>query len=119
MQEQNGDGRLTNMPGVYVHKESGTELTALSDIQADGLVRMGYEYKGEAQSKADKEATKQAEEITEAPEFAQPEGTGPVGATEKVQDESTEQDTKVAANDDQTDLDKAKKQVPNVTGKRG
>ncbi|MBO1267087.1 hypothetical protein [Arthrobacter cavernae] len=37
----------TSKTGLYVHKESGAELVAVSDIQGDAFVHLGYEYKGE------------------------------------------------------------------------
>lgn len=88
--ENNGNGGAGNQAGVYVHKESGAELTALNEQQADGFVRMGYEYKGPAKSREDKEALKEAEQADKPEEHPQPEGSGPVGATENVQAEDAD-----------------------------
>lgn len=49
--EVNGEGRPSLPAGVYRHKESGQELVAVPTLkwgnpQADGYVRMGYEYVG-------------------------------------------------------------------------
>jgi hypothetical protein len=80
--EVNGDRTELNALGVYVHNESGNEIIASSDIQADAFVRLGFVYKGEynpnaveevaekplsKQTRAELEATAQAEgfEITD------------------------------------------------------
>lgn len=53
--ESNGNNTPTNKIGLYVHKESGAEVEASSDIQADAFVRLGFEYKGEAKAEPKKE----------------------------------------------------------------
>lgn len=43
-QETQGDKKPANKPGLYRQDESGAELTALSSVQADAFVRLGYHY---------------------------------------------------------------------------
>jgi hypothetical protein len=58
--ESNGNNKSTNKIGLYVHKESGAEVIASSDIQGDAFVRLGFEHKGEVPAKKaeDKKETK-------------------------------------------------------------
>lgn len=51
--EVNAD-RPANPAGVYVHKESGAELEAITPIQGDAFVRLGYELKGDEPKKESK-----------------------------------------------------------------
>lgn len=55
--EVDGDRREPSKPGLYVHKESGAELEAVTPIQGDAFRNLGYEYQGEAKpAKETKEA---------------------------------------------------------------
>lgn len=53
--EKSGDGRPENQPGIYRHKAAGVELItqpgADGVIQADALVRVGYERVGDVPSR--------------------------------------------------------------------
>jgi hypothetical protein len=40
--ETYGDGRQTNMSGVYFHEKAGKWMEARSTPQADAFVRVGY-----------------------------------------------------------------------------
>lgn len=40
--EDQGDNRPVNERGVYIHKDSGNVLEALSQSAADAFVRMGF-----------------------------------------------------------------------------
>ena len=53
MQESN-KSQPVNVPGTYKDPESGAELTALNDVQADALVHMGWKLQTEAEKRADK-----------------------------------------------------------------
>jgi hypothetical protein len=44
-QEVRGDKKPANLPGTYVHPETGAELTANSIPVADGIVRAGFKPK--------------------------------------------------------------------------
>lgn len=55
-EEVMGDGRPVNLPGLYRHEESGTEIITTSDpndgrIQADALVQVGYKRVGDIPTK--------------------------------------------------------------------
>lgn len=54
--ETNGTNGELNKAGVYVHKESGAEVIASSDIQADAFVRLGFELQGEYDPTAEAKA---------------------------------------------------------------
>jgi hypothetical protein len=50
--EKMGDKRPVNLPGLYRHEESGTEIVTTTDyesgkIQADALVQVGYKRVGD------------------------------------------------------------------------
>lgn len=50
--ETNSNG-VKNPVGVYRHDESGAELIAVTPIQGDAFVRLGYKYVGPAPKKSD------------------------------------------------------------------
>lgn len=77
MSEVNGEAQASNMAGVYMHKESGAELTALNEQQADGMVHMGYVRVGDVPTREElHEAanTDATDSLKEAQEGKRPEG---------------------------------------------
>lgn len=68
--ERNGDGRPINLPGIYTHKEAEAQvITAEGDegvVQADALVRLGYERTGDVPSRIELLKMQKAQERKDA-----------------------------------------------------
>lgn len=70
-QEVGSDGRPLNLPGIYVHTESGQRfITADGDsgvVQADAIVRQGgFERVGDVPTRIELQAMNKAQEVKDA-----------------------------------------------------
>ncbi len=80
--EANGDGRAVNLPGVYLHKESGTKyITPDGDegvVQADALMspvwKDGWERVADVPTRLEVLEMRKAQEVKDATEAAIEEG---------------------------------------------
>ena len=72
MAQEFTDGKEGNKPGIYVQKESGAQvITSDGDegvIQADALVRVGYEWTNPVPSRLEILEAQKAQQIKEAKE---------------------------------------------------
>lgn len=63
MSKEETPGRQKNLPGVYLHRESGRSLIALSVPAADAFALQGFEYQGPVPASAKQTAKAEAKTV--------------------------------------------------------